>query len=174
MFGQFHCTSVCSYCIERKAMSVILMSASIMCSLWLKQFMKVTIKQDIWSLLDIFTWTRCLHTESTSTSASVWWKHMLKVFQPTSHLVSVPRRCRYRRYNLHFFKTSHFVATLCESSWLNLRCIYDNLIFYKSEYIKWTQPMFDKHATNFQRYIFLRNVDVLFKSYLAARIRFLW
>ena len=109
-----------------------------------------------------------------STSASVWWKHMLKVFQPTSHLVSVPRRCRYRRYNLHFFKTSHFVATLCESSWLNLRCIYDNLIFYKSEYIKWTQPMFDKHATNFQRYIFLRNVDVLFKSYLAGTIRFLW
>ena len=70
-----------------------------------------------------------------STSASVWWKQMLKVFQPTSHLVSVPRRCCYRRYNLHFFKTSHFVATLCDSSWLNLRCIYGDLIFYKSEYI---------------------------------------
>ena len=51
------------YCTERKTLSVILMSASIICSLWLKQFMKVTIKQDIWSLLDIFTWTRCLHTE---------------------------------------------------------------------------------------------------------------
>ena len=70
-----------------------------------------------------------------STSTSVWWKHMLKVFQPTSHLVSVPRRCCYRRYNLHFFKTSHFVATLCDSSWLNLRCIYGDLIFNKSEYI---------------------------------------
>ena len=28
------------------------------------------------------------------------------------------------------------------------------LIFYKSEYIKWTQPMFNKNTTNFQRYIF--------------------
>ena len=124
---------VCN-CTERKTLSVILMSASIICSLWVKQFMKVTIKQDIWSLLDISTWTRCLHTEKHKYQCLME-AHMLKVFQPTSHLVSVPRRCCYRRYNLHFFKTSHFVATLCESSWLNLRCIYRNLIFFKSEYI---------------------------------------